>query len=186
MLTDNGTFIVNGTERVIVSQLHRSPGVFFQADAGARDVMAKVIPYRGSWVEFETDAQEHPVRAHRSQAQVPGHGLPARAGTRGRRGDPARLLPHASRCAGRGRQVRVQGRRRPRRPQAPRRRRRPDERARDRQEEPAHPPAADRRAARRPRSSGSRSRRPSCRRRYVVADVVDERPARCWSRPARR
>ncbi len=55
MLTDNGTFIVNGTERVIVSQLHRSPGVFFQADTGRTSVMAKVIPYRGSWVEFETD-----------------------------------------------------------------------------------------------------------------------------------
>jgi len=55
MLTDNGTFIVNGTERVIVSQLHRSPGVFFQADAAKTTFMAKVIPYRGSWVEFETD-----------------------------------------------------------------------------------------------------------------------------------
>jgi DNA-directed RNA polymerase subunit beta len=56
MLTDNGTFIVNGTERVIVSQLHRSPGVFFQiADAAKGTHLAKVIPYRGSWVEFETD-----------------------------------------------------------------------------------------------------------------------------------
>jgi DNA-directed RNA polymerase subunit beta len=57
MLTENGTFIVNGTERVIVSQLHRSPGVFFQADATRTSFMAKVIPYRGSWVEFETDAK---------------------------------------------------------------------------------------------------------------------------------
>jgi DNA-directed RNA polymerase subunit beta len=55
MLTDNGTFIVNGTERVIVSQLHRSPGVFFQADAAKIVYMGKVIPYRGSWVEFEYD-----------------------------------------------------------------------------------------------------------------------------------
>jgi DNA-directed RNA polymerase subunit beta len=55
MLTDNGTFIVNGTERVIVSQLHRSPGVFFQSDPAKTTFMAKVIPYRGSWVEFETD-----------------------------------------------------------------------------------------------------------------------------------
>jgi DNA-directed RNA polymerase subunit beta len=55
MLTENGTFIINGTERVIVSQLHRSPGVFFQADAAKSNFMAKVIPYRGSWVEFETD-----------------------------------------------------------------------------------------------------------------------------------
>jgi DNA-directed RNA polymerase subunit beta len=55
MLTANGTFIVNGTERVIVSQLHRSPGVFFQTDAAKTTFMAKVIPYRGSWVEFEYD-----------------------------------------------------------------------------------------------------------------------------------
>ena len=55
MLTDRGTFIVNGTERVIVSQLHRSPGVFFQVDQAKSTYMAKVIPYRGSWVEFETD-----------------------------------------------------------------------------------------------------------------------------------
>src|SRR3989304_3480548 len=55
MLTENGTFIVNGTERVIVSQLHRSPGVFFQADSTKTVTMAKVIPYRGSWVEFECD-----------------------------------------------------------------------------------------------------------------------------------
>ncbi|MCA1850694.1 MAG: DNA-directed RNA polymerase subunit beta, partial [Acidobacteria bacterium] len=52
LMTDNGTFIINGTERVIVSQLHRSPGVFFKR--GALNV-AKVIPYRGSWVEFEYD-----------------------------------------------------------------------------------------------------------------------------------
>src|SRR5262247_2719784 len=55
MLNENGTFIINGTERVIVSQLHRSPGVFFQSDAGKTTFMAKVIPYRGSWVEFEYD-----------------------------------------------------------------------------------------------------------------------------------
>ena len=55
LLTDNGTFIVNGTERVIVSQLHRSPGVFFQADDERNVFMAKVIPYRGSWLEFEYD-----------------------------------------------------------------------------------------------------------------------------------
>ncbi len=52
LMTDNGTFIINGTERVIVSQLHRSPGVFFER---APVYLAKVIPYRGSWVEFEYD-----------------------------------------------------------------------------------------------------------------------------------
>ncbi len=55
LMTDNGTFVINGTERVIVSQLHRSPGVFFKGD---RDTfLAKIIPYRGSWVEFEYDAK---------------------------------------------------------------------------------------------------------------------------------
>jgi DNA-directed RNA polymerase subunit beta len=52
LMTDNGTFIINGTERVIVSQLHRSPGVFFKR---GQVFMAKIIPYRGSWVEFEYD-----------------------------------------------------------------------------------------------------------------------------------
>src|SRR5881296_2719558 len=52
LMTDNGTFIINGTERVIVSQLHRSPGVFFKR---GQVFIAKIIPYRGSWVEFEYD-----------------------------------------------------------------------------------------------------------------------------------
>ena len=52
LMTDNGTFIINGTERVIVSQLHRSPGVFFKRGLL---YVAKIIPYRGSWVEFEYD-----------------------------------------------------------------------------------------------------------------------------------
>src|SRR5947207_3577870 len=52
LMTDNGTFIINGTARVIVSQLHRSPGVFFKRGAL---YVAKIIPYRGSWVEFEYD-----------------------------------------------------------------------------------------------------------------------------------
>jgi DNA-directed RNA polymerase subunit beta len=54
LMTDNGTFIINGTERVIVSQLHRSPGVFFTRES-AHAYLAKIIPYRGSWVEFEYD-----------------------------------------------------------------------------------------------------------------------------------
>src|SRR5437762_6937803 len=54
LMTENGTFIINGTERVIVSQLHRSPGVFFTKES-AHTFLAKIIPYRGSWVEFEYD-----------------------------------------------------------------------------------------------------------------------------------
>ncbi|HXV63578.1 MAG TPA: DNA-directed RNA polymerase subunit beta, partial [Vicinamibacteria bacterium] len=56
LMTDNGTFIINGTERVIVSQLHRSPGVFFhEVDKATNAFLAQIIPYRGSWVEFEFD-----------------------------------------------------------------------------------------------------------------------------------
>ncbi|MFV1956627.1 MAG: DNA-directed RNA polymerase subunit beta [bacterium] len=63
LMTENGTFIINGTERVIVSQLHRSPGVFFELDKaksmlGGRPLYsARVIPYRGSWLDFEYDAK---------------------------------------------------------------------------------------------------------------------------------
>src|SRR5436305_4457939 len=53
LMTQNGTFIVNGTERVIVSQLHRSPGVFFETANNRTYFLGKIIPYRGSWVEFE-------------------------------------------------------------------------------------------------------------------------------------
>ncbi|HKP87736.1 MAG TPA: DNA-directed RNA polymerase subunit beta, partial [Blastocatellia bacterium] len=57
LMTDNGTFIINGTERVIVSQLHRSPGIFFERANNNTYFLAKVIPYRGSWVEFEYDTK---------------------------------------------------------------------------------------------------------------------------------
>ncbi|BAC24668.1 rpoB [Wigglesworthia glossinidia endosymbiont of Glossina brevipalpis] len=65
LMTDNGTFIINGTERVVVSQLHRSPGVFFDSDKGKTHSSGKVlynariIPYRGSWLDFEFDAKDH-------------------------------------------------------------------------------------------------------------------------------
>src|SRR5665213_2952981 len=55
LMTKNGTFLVNGTERVIVSQLHRSPGVFFETANNRTYFLGKIIPYRGSWVEFEYD-----------------------------------------------------------------------------------------------------------------------------------
>ena len=64
LMTHNGTFIVNGTERVIVSQMHRSPGVFFDHDRGKSHssgkllFAARVIPYRGSWLDFEFDAKD--------------------------------------------------------------------------------------------------------------------------------
>ena len=55
LMTDQGTFIISGTERVIVSQLHRSPGVFFESSKNRTYFLGKIIPYRGSWVEFEYD-----------------------------------------------------------------------------------------------------------------------------------
>jgi DNA-directed RNA polymerase subunit beta len=64
LMTDRGTFMINGTERVIVSQLHRSPGVFFDHDDGKSHVSgkllysARVIPYRGSWIDFEFDVKD--------------------------------------------------------------------------------------------------------------------------------
>jgi DNA-directed RNA polymerase subunit beta len=57
LMTENGTFIINGTERVIVSQLHRSPGVFFEKVPAQGYYLGKIIPYRGSWVEFEYDTK---------------------------------------------------------------------------------------------------------------------------------
>lgn len=65
LMTPNGTFVINGTERVIVNQLHRSPGVFFDHDKGKTHssgkllFSARVIPYRGSWLDFEFDPKDH-------------------------------------------------------------------------------------------------------------------------------
>ena len=64
LMTRNGTFIINGVERVVVSQMHRSPGVFFDHDRGKTHISGKylfscrVIPYRGSWLDFEFDAKD--------------------------------------------------------------------------------------------------------------------------------
>ncbi|HRX72407.1 MAG TPA: DNA-directed RNA polymerase subunit beta, partial [Candidatus Competibacteraceae bacterium] len=64
LMTDNGTFVINGTERVVVSQLHRSPGVFFDHDKGKTHssgkllFSARIIPYRGSWLDFEFDVKD--------------------------------------------------------------------------------------------------------------------------------
>ncbi|QJC30504.1 DNA-directed RNA polymerase subunit beta [Enterobacteriaceae endosymbiont of Neohaemonia nigricornis] len=65
LMTSNGTFIINGIERVVVSQLHRSPGVFFDSDKGKTHSSgkilynARIIPYRGSWLDFEFDPKDH-------------------------------------------------------------------------------------------------------------------------------
>ncbi|OGQ25899.1 MAG: DNA-directed RNA polymerase subunit beta [Deltaproteobacteria bacterium RIFCSPHIGHO2_02_FULL_50_15] len=64
LMTENGTFVINGTERVVVSQLHRSPGIFFEHDKGKTHASgkllfsARIIPYRGSWLDFEFDPKD--------------------------------------------------------------------------------------------------------------------------------
>ena len=72
LMTPTGTFIINGTERVVVSQMHKSPGVFFDSEKSKTAPIVKVlyaarmIPYRGSWLDFEFDTKEIPQRPHRS------------------------------------------------------------------------------------------------------------------------
>ena len=97
LMTKNGTFIVNGTERVIVSQMHRSPGVLFDHDRGKTHASgkflfaARVIPYRGSWLDFEFDAKDIVnVRIDRKR-KLPVTALAARA-RHVERGDPQHLL----------------------------------------------------------------------------------------------
>src|SRR6202789_1624156 len=82
LMTDNGTFIVNGTERVIVSQLHRSPGVFFDHDRGKTHssgkllFSARIIPYRGSWLDFEFDPKDCVFARIDRRRKLPGTILP--------------------------------------------------------------------------------------------------------------
>ena len=99
LMTDNGTFIINGTERVIVSQLHRSPGVFFTSE-GPRAYLAKIIPYRGSWVEFQYDKKE--VLNIRIDRKRKFHGTVfLRAlGLEDRRSDPAPVLHRGTALCG--------------------------------------------------------------------------------------
>ena len=84
LMTSNGTFVVNGTERVIVSQMHRSPGVFFDHDKGKTHssgkllFAARIIPYRGSWLDFEFDAKDIiSMSVSIRKRQVAGHGTAA-------------------------------------------------------------------------------------------------------------
>ena len=75
LMTTTGSFVMNGTERVIVSQLHRSPGVFFEHDRGKTHssgkllFSARVIPYRGSWLDFEFDPRTTCISASTGAAR---------------------------------------------------------------------------------------------------------------------
>ena len=112
LMTMNGTFIVNGTERVIVSQMHRSPGVFFDHDKGKTHssgkllFAARIIPYRGSWLDIEFDAKDIVLCAHRPPPQDPGDVAALRA-RHGRRGDPVDLLQVDHLCPRQGRLARA-------------------------------------------------------------------------------
>ena len=97
LMTMNGTFIVNGTERVIVSQMHRSPGVFFDHDKGKTHssgkllFAARIIPYRGSWLDIEFDAKDIVHARIDRRRKIPVTSLLYRP-RHGRRGDPQHLL----------------------------------------------------------------------------------------------
>ena len=97
----NGTFIINGTERVIVSQMHRSPGVLFDHDRGKTHASGKYPlrrarhPLPRQLARLRVRRQGHRQRPHRPQAQAAGHGAAARA-RHGQRGNPQHLLQHAS------------------------------------------------------------------------------------------
>ena len=99
LMTPNGTFVVNGTERVIVSQMHRSPGVFFDHDKGKTHSSGKllfacrIIPYRGSWLDFEFDAKDHRVRPDRPPPQTACDN-PALCAGSGSGSDHGRVLQH--------------------------------------------------------------------------------------------
>ena len=84
LMTEHGTFVINGTERVIVSQLHRSPGVFFTKESRAR-VPRQDHPVPRLLGGVRVRPEGDPLRPHRPQAQVPGHDLPAGPGPRDRR-----------------------------------------------------------------------------------------------------
>jgi DNA-directed RNA polymerase subunit beta len=97
LMTDKGSFIINGTERVIVSQLHRSPGVFFEHDKGKTHssgkllFSARIIPYRGSWLDFEFDPKDILYLPRRPPPQDAGHD-PAQGHRPEPRVDPGELL----------------------------------------------------------------------------------------------
>ena len=96
-MTMNGTFIVNGTERVIVSQMHRSPGVFFDHDKGKTHSSGKllfagrIIPYRGSLARYRVRRQGHRVCAYRPSPQDSGD-VAAQGARHGCRGNPRRPI----------------------------------------------------------------------------------------------
>ena len=148
LMTENGTFIINGTERVIVSQLHRSPGAFFHSEDKTLYV-AQIIPYRGSWVEFEYDTKNLLyVRIDRKRKFLATVFLRAPWSARGRRDHPG--LPQRREAAPEERHDSLGRERQPRRPPRREGRRRP----------PVNTSPCSR-ARRSPRTRSKRSGRPT-------------------------
>ena len=82
MMTEQGTFIINGTERIVVSQLVRSPGVYYstEMDGGKQVYKAQIIPARGAWLEFEVDKRDQLVVSIDRKRKQSCHHVPARVG----------------------------------------------------------------------------------------------------------
>ena len=216
LMTDNGTFIINGTERVIVSQMHRSPGVFFDHDKGKTHssgkylFAARVIPYRGSWLDFEFDAKDicyvridrkrklpattlllaldsAGTEAKRAERAAKGSDARARRDPRhGRRGDPRRYfygqVVFTRSAEGLVAPLRPRGL--PRREAAGAAGRRQDRRGGGREGRQAD---AARRAARSPRAARRKcwSAAPTCSAASSPRTWSTWRPARSGPRPAR-
>ena len=194
LMTENGTFIINGTERVVVSQLHRSPGAFFDHDKGKSHSSgkllynARIIPYRGSWIDFEFDHKDILYVRIDRRRKLPATvllralGGDARHGEEGpgrvprhRRGDPQVLLRHRD-DPDRG-EGQVREGPEPRPPQGPARHARhprPEVERDHRQEEPEVHRERDQ-EARRPRSSSRCPIEPEeVYTKISAEDVVDE------------
>ena len=190
LMTKNGTFIVNGTERVIVSQMHRSPGVFFDHDKGKTHssgkllFAARVIPYRGSWLDIEFDAKDIVHARIDRRRKIPVTSLLYGA-RHGRRGNPRHLLQEdsptsAPRTAGacRSTPTACKGYKAD---QRSRRRRHRRSRGRGRQEDHRAPG----RAARRKGPEGpAHDRRGPDRSTISARTSSTSRPAKSTSRPA--
>ena len=180
LMTDNGTFIINGTERVIVSQLHRSPGAFFHSE-DKNLYVAQIIPYRGSWVEFEYDTKNLLyVRIDRKRKFLASVFLRA-LGLRGA-DEIIRTFYQVDRLNLRDNALLLGGRRGPGRPARRARTSRP---ATSRSAKARRSPRRTSRACARPASRTSRSptRRSKARSRPPTSST--RRPAKCCSRPTK-
>ena len=189
-MTNNGTFIVNGTERVIVSQMHRSPGVFFDHDKGKTHssgkllFAARIIPYRGSWLDIEFDAKDIVHARIDRRRKIPVTSLLLRSAWTARRSStpstrrsPTPRTTTAGACRSTPTPARLQAEHRPDRRQVRR------GRARGRQE--AH--GARRAAARREGPQGAaRSPTRSSTATTSPRTSSTRRPARSTPRPATR